>query len=261
MISSCLRNHELIYILIKREILSRYKGSIFGVFWSFFQPLLMLAVYTFVFNITLNSSWNIEHESKAEFALILFSGLILFNLFSECISRAPSLITTHPNYVKKVVFPLEILPCVAVGAAFFQSIISFGVWLLFYICLYGTPHYTLIFLPYVLFPLILIIMGLSWFFASFGVYFRDIQPVVNIFMSVLMFISPIFYPLSALPTKYQKFLFINPLTPVIENMRNILYWGHAPSYSYLFYIFLSMGIAYLGFIWFQKTRKGFADVL
>ena len=262
MVESFLSNYALMCVLVKRDISIRYRGSIIGVFWSFVHPILMLIVYTFVFNVTFNARWSDNHQSKAEFALILFSGLILFNLFSECVSRAPSLIISRANYVKKVVFPLEILPWVSLGSALFQCIVSFAAWLLFYIGLYGLPHPSLLLLPYILLPILLIIMGLSWFFSSLSVYIRDIQPIVTIGMTILMFISPIFYPLSALPNQYQSLMKFNPIAPAIEALRTILYSGHAPSFfNYNLYIIFSFCIAYLGFAWFQKTRKGFSDAI
>lgn len=264
MVASLFRNRELIANLIKREILGRYRGSILGLFWAFFQPVFMLAIYTFVFSVVFKARWNSVggSDSKTEFALVLFAGLIVFNLFSECIGRSPALILSHANYVKKVVFPLEILPWVTLGAAFFQMLMSLSVWLLFYILLFGVPHLTFLLLPLVILPVILITMGLSWIIASLGVYLRDMGQLIGLIIMVFMFLSPIFYPITSLPLEYQSILRFNPLTPVIEAMRDILYWGHIPQLeSYVLYIICSLLFAYLGFAWFQKTRRGFADVL
>lgn len=262
MIASLWRHRALTLVLVKREILSRYRGSILGLFWSFVQPVLMLAIYTFVFSVVFKARWNTGSDSKTEFALVLFAGLIVFNLFSECIARSPTLIISHANYVKKVVFPLEILPWVSLGAAFFQMLMSLMVWLLFYLLLFGMPHITLLLLPFILLPVIFTTMGFAWILASLGVYIRDIGQIIGIVITVLMFLSPIFYPISALPTPYQHILMLNPLTPVIEGIREILFWGRIPSLaSYGIYLMLSMLFASFGFAWFQKTRKGFADVL
>lgn len=255
-------NQELIYALTKREILSRYQGSALGLFWSFFHPVLMLTVYTFVFSVVFKARWHAGSESKAEFALILFAGLIIFNLFSECINRSPSLILAHTNYVKKVVFPLEILPWVTLGAALFQALMSFVVWLIFYLLLFGLPSITIVLLPFMMLPILCLTMGLSWFLASLGVYLRDINQIVGISTTVLMFLSPIFYPISSLPPHYQYLLRFNPLTPAIENIRDVLFWGHMPNMTFFgVYMMTSMVFAWLGFIWFQKSRQGFADVL
>lgn len=256
------RNQELIRALVKREIAARYRGSFLGLLWSFVHPLFMLAIYTFVFSIVFKARWNAESDSKAEFALVLFAGLIIFNLFSECINRAPGLILANTNYVKKVIFPLEILPWVVLGSALFQALMSLAVWLLFYWAIFGIPHATIFLLPILILPIMFITMGLSWMLASLGVYLRDVSQVVGIITTVLMFLSPIFYPISSLPSTYQQLLLFNPLTPAIENLRDILFWGNIPNLkTYAIYLILSIIFSWLGFAWFQKSRKGFADVL
>ena len=255
-------NRDLIISLTKRDILSRYKGSIFGLFWSFFQPVVMLSIYTFVFSVIFEARWNISNNSKTEFALVLFAGLIVFNFFSECLLKAPNLVLSQPNYVKKVIFPLEILPWISIGSALFHLIINIFVWLLCYIIVCGMPYATSLLLPLIILPIILIALGLSWILSSLGVYFRDVGYAVSIFTTILTFLSPIFYPISSIPKDFQFYLKANPLTPAIEGMRNILYWGSAPNFLfYSIFLFLSAGFAWLGFVWFQKTRKGFADVL
>ncbi|MDE2422936.1 MAG: ABC transporter permease [Betaproteobacteria bacterium] len=260
---ACLwRNRELIKALTKREVLGRYRGSAFGLLWSFFNPVFMLVVYTFVFGEVFKARWNAGSESKTEFALVLFAGLIVFNMFAECINRAPSLILSNVNYVKKVVFPLEILPFVGVLSALFHSAVSLGVWLLAYLVLFGVPHLTTFYLPLILLPFVLFIMGLSWTLASLGVYLRDVGQIIGLITSVLMFLSPVFYPATALPEAYRQLLYLNPLTPVIEQTRAVLFFGESPDFIVLaIYWFATFIIALLGFAWFQNTRKGFADVL
>jgi len=233
-----------------------------GLFWSFSNPVLMLAVFTFVFSVVFKARWGSGSDSKMEFALVLFAGLIVFNLFAECINRAPSLILSNVNYVKRVVFPLEILPWVALGSALFHTMVSVGVWLVAYIILYGLPHPTVLLLPLVFLPLILMIMGFSWFLASLGVYLRDVSQFIGIMITVLMFLSPIFYPITALPEKYRPILLLNPLTPALEHTRDVLFWGKTPDTAMLGVYFIATAvIAWLGFAWFQKTRRGFADVI
>jgi lipopolysaccharide transport system permease protein len=262
MIASFWRNRELILAATQREIVGRYRGSILGLLWSFFNPLFMLAVYTFVFSVVFQARWGAGTGSKAEFAMILFAGLIVFGLFSECINRAPQLILANPNYVKKVVFPLEILPSVNLLSALFHGLISLVVWVLAYIFFFGLPHLTALYLPLVLVPLILFILGLSWILSSLGVYLRDVSQFISVITTVLMFLSPIFYPATALPEEYQQFLYLNPLTTVIEQTRDVLFWGKSPDFSLLLvYWIASILMAWLGFVWFQRTRKGFADVL
>lgn len=262
MLASVWRNRELTYALVKREVVGRYRGSFLGILWSFFNPLFMLAVYTFVFSVVFKARWGTGSDSKTEFALVLFAGLMVFNLFSECINRAPSLILANINYVKKVIFPLEILPWVAMGASLFHGAISLGVWLLAYVVFFGMPHITLLYLPLIILPLVLFILGLSWFLSALGVYLRDVSQFIGVITTVMMFMSPVFYSASSLPEKYRGLLLLNPLTPAIEQARAVLFWGHAPDFLLLMSsLLVSASVASLGFAWFQKTRKGFADVL
>lgn len=262
MAASLWRNRDLISALTKREVIGRYRGSVMGILWSFFNPVFMLAVYTFIFSVVFKARWSGGSDSKTEFALILFAGMIVFSLFSECVSRAPSLILSNVNYVKKVVFPLEILPVVALSAALFHLLISVVVWLIFYVIFFGVPHLTMLLLPLILLPLALFLLGISWLLASLGVYLRDVGQVVGVITTAMMFLSPLFYPVSALPEKYQTLLHLNPLTLVIEQTRQALVWGQVPDISSWFlYLISSAVFAVMGFIWFQKTRKGFADVL
>lgn len=262
MLASPWRNRGLIRSLVIREVVGRYRGSVLGIFWSFFHPVFMLAVYTFVFSVVFKARWSGGNDSKTEFALILFAGLLVFNLFAECTNRAPSLILANVNYVKKVIFPLEILPWVSLGSAFFHTIISFGVWVIFYLVFFGIPELTFLLFPLMVLPLVLFTMGLSWLLASLGVYLRDVGQIVGLVVTVLMFLSPIFYPVSALPEEYRALLRLNPLAAVIEQVRGVLIWGALPQWnSFVIQIVLSGLFAWLGFAWFQKTRKGFADVL
>jgi lipopolysaccharide transport system permease protein len=261
-IKSLWRHRELTQALVKRDIVGRYKGSILGIFWSFFHPLFMLAVYTFVFSIVFQARWGGGNDSKAEFALVLFAGLIAFNFFAECISRAPTLILSNSNYVKKLVFPLEILPWVVIGSAMFHSLISLVVWFLGYTLLIGPPQATVILLPITFLPLILLTLGVSWLLSSLGVYLRDMSQLVSILTTVLMFLSPIFYPASAIPDNAKSLLLLNPIAPALEQIRGVLIWGKLPSLqNWLIYLALNSLVTWLGFAWFQKTRRGFADVL
>jgi len=262
MVASLWRHRSLIAASAKREVLGRYRGSVMGILWSFFNPLFMLAVYTFVFSVVFQARWGGGSGSKTEFALVLFAGLMMFNLFAECINRAPGLILSNVNYVKKVVFPLEILPAVTLLAALFHLLISLGVWLLAYVIFFGVPHATVLYLPLIVLPLVVFIMGLGWALASLGVYLRDVSQFIGLITTVLMFLSPIFYPATALPEAYRHLLYLNPLTPVIEQTRDVLFWGKNPDFLMLgLYWLITAIIAWLGFAWFQKTRKGFADVL
>lgn len=256
------RNRLLVGALIKREVLGRYKGSALGLLWSFFNPILMLIIYTFVFSVVFKARWGVQSESKTEFALMLFAGLIVYNLFAECVNKAPSSILSNPNYVTKVIFPLEMIVVVNLGSALFHFLVSLAVWVIAYLVFFGIPHATMLLAPLVLAPLLVAILGISWFLSSLGVYLRDVSQVVGVLTSVLMFLSPIFYPISALPEKYRGWLEVNPLTVVIENMRLILFMGLEPNYIDLTKLMIvSLILLFLGYAWFQKTRKGFGDVL
>jgi lipopolysaccharide transport system permease protein len=262
LIGSLWRNRSLISALVKREVVGRYRGSVIGILWSLLNPIFMLLVYTFVFSVIFKARWSAGSESRTEFALVLFAGLIVFNLFAECVSRSPGLILANVNYVKKVVFPVEILSWVSLGSAMFHGAVSLMVWLIAYFVFFGVPHGTVFLLPLVIVPLAFFIMGISWVLASLGVYLRDVSQFIGMVITTLMFLSPIFYPVTALPEQYRPLLFINPLTPAIELTRDILFWGKSPDFLTLsVYWLVSAGLAWLGFAWFQKTRKGFADVL
>ncbi|QKF49952.1 ABC transporter permease [Pseudomonas graminis] len=262
LIASVWRHRALITAMVKREVIGRYKGSMLGMLWSLFNPIVMLAIYTFVFSVVFKARWSVDSTSKTEFALMLFAGLMIFGLFSECLTRAPSLILNNSNYVKKVVFPLEILPWVTLGSALFHFVVSLTVWLVAYMFLFGTPHLTGLYLPVVVLPLMMLSMGLGWFLASLGVFLRDVGQIVGVLTSVLMFMSPIFYPASALPESYRGYLMLNPLTPIIEDVRRVLFMGTPPEVDQLLISYgISIIVFWLGFAWFQKSRKGFADVL
>lgn len=258
------RNRQLIVQMTKRDVVGRYKGSAMGLAWSFFNPVFMLVVYTFVFSVIFKSRWGGPggDDSKTQFAVLLFVGMIVLSLFSDVLNRAPGLILGNVNYVKKVVFPLEILPVIAVGAALFHSLISLGVLLAAFILFNGYLHWTLVFTPLVLLPLVILTTGLSWILASLGVFLRDVGQTIIIFTTMLMFLSPVFYPITAVPERFRPFIMANPLTFIIEQAREVLIWGHFPDWLGLgIYSLLATAIAWAGYAWFQKTRKGFADVL
>ena len=263
MAASLWRNRNLILALTKREVVGRYRGSVMGMTWSFFNPILMLLIYTFVFSVVFKARWGVGgDESKTVFAIVLFVGMIVHGLFAECLNRAPGLILSNVNYVKKVIFPLEILPWVALGSALFHTAISLLVLLIAQLILTHQLMWTVLLFPLVLLPMVFATMGLAWFLAGLGVYVRDIGQITGMFTTVLMFLSPVFYPISALPEKYQTWLQLNPLTFIIEEGRNTLIFGKMPDIGqWSIMLQVGMFIAWAGFVWFQKTRKGFADVL
>lgn len=252
----------LVRELIGREVVGRYRGSAMGLLWSFFNPVLMLAIYTFVFSVVFRLRWAEGSDSKTEFAIVVFSGMIIHALFAECITRAPGLVLGNPNFVKKVVFPLEVLPWVTMGSALFHAAVSVAVLMAFYLLVNHSLPWTVIYFPLVLAPFVLFTMGVTWWLASLGVYLRDIAQTTGIISTVLLFMSPVFFPVSALPGDYRFAFLLNPLTFVIEQARDVLLWGRAPNWVGLaLYAALGATSAWAGLFWFQKTRRGFADVI
>lgn len=257
-------NRQLIAQMAKREVVGRYKGSAMGLAWSFLSPVFMLVVYTFVFSEIFKSRWGglDADNSKTQFAVVLFVGMIVLNMFSEVLNRAPSLILSNINYVKKVVFPIEILPVIAMSAALFHGLVSIGVLLMAFVLFNGYLHWTIVFLPLVLLPLIILTTGIAWMLSSLGVFLRDVGQTIALATTVLMFLSPVFYPVTAVPEQFRPVIMANPMTFIIEQAREILIWGHTPNWFGLFvYTVAAIVVAWAGYAWFQKTRKGFADVL
>jgi lipopolysaccharide transport system permease protein len=260
---AALWEHRLLVLrLARRDLEARYRGSLLGLFWAVLTPLLMMAVYTFVFSVVFQARWGASSGGKAEFALLLLSGLILFTIFSECLARAPGLMLENVSYIKKVVFPLEILPAVVLAVALVNAAIGFVILELFALVLFGLPPLTTLLFPLILLPLCLVTLGVTWFLASLGVFLRDIRQMIGVLVTMLMFLSPIFYPVSAIPEAYRPVILLNPLTLLLEHTRDALFWGKAPDpLVWLAYTAAAYLVAWLGFAWFQRTRKAFADVV
>jgi len=265
LLKCCWTNRRLILQLITREIKARYRGTLLGIAWAVLVPIIMLAVYTFVFTVVFQARWETQIDNKASFALILFSGLIIFTIFSEAVNRAPGLMMENSSYIKKIVFPLEALPWVSVGVACFNGLISSVVLLSFYLLTLGLPPATALLIPFAVLPPIFITVGLVFFLSSLGVYLRDMQQLIAVTTSLIMFLSPIFYPLTSIPEKIRPFLYLNPLTISLQQCRNLLFWGTGIStedtITYCGYLLVSLLLAHCGFWWFQKTKRGFADVI
>lgn len=256
------RHRDLLWDLTKRDFIGRYKGSMLGVLWSLFNPLLMLAIYTFVFSVAFKAKWGAGEESKVAFAIVLFSGMIIHGFFAECLNRSPGLIISHANYVKKVVFPLEILPWMALLSALMHLLVSLGVLLVFCLLAGLTVHVGTLFIPIILIPLILIMLGLSWLLAALGVYLRDLSQAIGMATTVALFLAPVFYPIDALPEAYQALLTWNPITLPIMQLRDLILWDKPIQWaSWAISLAVGMVVCQVGFWWFQKTRRGFADVI
>lgn len=253
----------LIRQMARREIVSRYRASVLGMLWSFIQPLLMLGIYSFVFGHIMNTRWPVQGaDVPGLFPLILFSGLILHGLLAECLARAPGLVVGQPNFVKKVVFPLEVLPVVMVASALFHFLISLLILLAGVVWVKGSIPVEALLVPLYLAPFLLICLGLGWGVSALGVYVRDVNHVIGLGITMLLFFSPILYPLEMLPEWARPWLMLNPLTLPVEALRLLLLSGQLPPAElWAGYAAASVVIALLGLCFFEKTRKGFADVL
>lgn len=258
-----LRQHSaLLKRLAWREVLIRYRGSWLGLAWTVLNPLLMLAIYSFVFGVVFTPRLTSSTAAgRLDFALSLFAGLIVFNFFAEVLTRAPGLITANPNYVKKVVFPLALLPAAAVVAALFHAGIS-SLILVAALAVTGSLSPWAGALPLAWLPFVLFVLGLSWAFAALGVYLRDIGQIVGMATTALLFLSPVFYPVAALPAALQPWVYCNPLTLPIETTRALLMGGQLPSAGALLtYTLAAAATVATGFAVFEKLKRGFTDVL
>lgn len=260
-----LQNRSLVWQMTKRNVEMRYRGSMLGLVWSFVHPLMMLCVYTFVFSVVFKARWGVEvtgGSGKGAFAVIMFCGMAMFNLFSESINSSSLCVVGNPNFVKKVIFPLEILPFAQVCTTFFLGmawfvLLFFGAWIIL-----GSLSWTMLLLPVILLPLLVFTLGVTYFVASFGVYVRDTPYMIGVILQVLFFATPIFYPINAVPERFRIWLELNPLTVFIDQARSVFLYGQLPNWKFLGCAALvSIVVLQLGFFFFQRTKKGFADVL
>lgn len=254
---------DLLMQIVQRNIQSRYKASMFGLFWMLATPLFMLTIYTFVFSVIFQARWGETFgESKIAFALILFCGISVFSVFSESIHSSVCIIPGNQNYVKKVVFPLELLPAAAALSSFIFGLVSLSILLIGAGLFLHSLSVTALCLPLILLPLLLLSTGLAWFIASLGAYFRDLQHVVGIVLQMLFFMTPIFYPIERVPESLRILVKINPLALIVDQSRRILIFGQWPAWGELLLLFgISLVVFQLGYVWFMKTKRGFADVL
>jgi len=260
--ATAIQNRSLTIELSKREILGRYRGASFGLLWSLISPFLMLAVYTFAFGNILKSRWPQTGQEHHSFALILFMGLIVHGFFAECMNRSPQLIVGNSNYVKRVIFPLEILPWPMVLSALFHLMMNLLAFIVLQIVLDSQVNWTIVLFPVVIAPLVLLALGVAWALAALGVYFRDISQITGVLTTALLFTSTAIMPMSAVGLREQWIFQLNPLTFIIDQSREVALWGHLPDWSGLgLYGIAALIVAYMGYSAFMATRKGFADVL
>jgi len=258
------REHfNLIWEFLKRDIAGRYRGTSLGPIWSLLVPLLMLAIYTLVFGAIFKSRFGYSNgEGVQDFALGLFCGLNIFNFFSEVMTRSPGLILQYPNYVKKVVFPLEIFSFTTTGAALFHFLVANIPLILGFVIIDHRIPFGFAWLLLLLLPLILILLGTSWILSALGVFIRDISELLPPAMTVLMFTSAIFYPISAAPDFIQTVLRLNPLALLIESARQALFLNLPPTVNeFGALVLFGLFLATAGYVFFMKSKPAFSDVI
>jgi len=263
MIKGLLSHKYLFLQMLKREVQQRYRGSQLGFLWAFVYPILMLLVYTFVFGFVMKAKWGVPGQDNLEFGIILFAGLLCHSLLAEVMIGSVNLITGNAQYVKKVVFPLEILSLVSLANALFHMFLGLGILLLIYLITGNSLHMTALLAPIVLAPLVIFLLGVSWFVSVLGVYLRDLSQVMGVFMTVLLFMGPIVYPFSLIPSALQPYVYwLNPLTVIVEQFRAVVLFGQMPNWQDLgLYTLGAIAMLLLGQWFFKRTREGFADVI
>ena len=261
--SGLLKNRRLIWQMILRDISSRYKGTFFGLFWAIVTPIFMLAIYSFVFTKIFNGRWDLPDASgQFDFAIILFLGLILYNLMAEVITVSPKLILNNKNFVKKVVFPLEVLPAISIGTAVFHAMLSVVILLIFQLFARQYIPFTFWFFPLMVVPFLFLTMGISLILAALGVFIRDLNQIIRPLMTALLFLAPIVYPTSLLPEQVQPLILLNPLSFIVEQARDVVIIGKLPNVmGWVYYTLVSLFVFILGSFIFNRSKKAFADVL
>jgi lipopolysaccharide transport system permease protein len=266
MLRSLWRYRDLVRQFTLREVMVRHKGTSLGILWAIVQPLLILGIYTFVFGVIFQNRWtHLRGPDWANFPLNFFTGYLIFGLFAETVNRSPSLIIEHPNLVRKVVFPLEILPLTCLGAGLIYFSISVGLLIVVMLIIMHSIPWTIVLVPLTLLPLIMLALGISWIFASLGAFIRDFKQVVPVLTQLLFFITPVFYDVSAIPEPYREIIRINPLGTIVEVGRKCLLWGQPPSVEEWIRLGVVTALAFavmiIGYAWFSKSKRGLADVL
>lgn len=233
-----------------------------GAGWLLLQPLMLLGIYTLVFSLLFETKWGQAVESRGEFGLFLFSGVLLYSIFSECVNEAPGLMLKHQPYIVQIRFPIEILPWVSLVSSFYLFFCGSLVLLFFHLLVVGLPPPGWFMLPVVLVPIALFTLGVTWFLSSVGVYFRDLSQLTVTFTTALLFLSPVFYPASRIPGSLRTLYDLNPFAILLEASKHLLFFGDAPDWSGLVVVGVaSFAVAVMGHAWFVQTRRGFADVV
>lgn len=257
------RHYDLLSQFTRRGVSDRYRGSALGFAWALLTPLALLATYTFVFGVIFKARWGLdENEGLGDFALVLFTGLIAFNVFSDPIVAAPALLRRYPNFIKKVVFPLEVLGISSVASAVIHSLFSLMIVIVGALALHHSLHWTIIYLPLYYLPLAFLTIGLCWFLSALGLFLRDLVHLIGLLVQLLMFLSPIFYPVRIVPPRLRWVFELNPLSVIIEGFRRSILWGQFPEWAALAWLWpVSLLVLCLGYWIFSRLKPGFADVL
>jgi lipopolysaccharide transport system permease protein len=259
-VSDLWRHRYLLGQLVKRDVLLRYRGAMFGVLWIFLSPLFMLVIFAFVFGQVFQARWPQQYGGGLPFWLLLYCGLITFNIFAETVSRAPASVRGYPSFVKKVIFPVTILPVVPLGAALVHGVFNFLL-LLAALAWTGNLHGQIALFPLLIAPVLLLALGISWFVAAWGVYIKDMTQIIPIFVQMLLFMSPVFYPASAVPAALRPLYCYNPLGAVIETTRSALSGLPIDWTSWCLALAFCLAASMLGYAFFQHSREEFADAL
>lgn len=257
-----IENRYLIAQLVRRELALKYTGSILGTMWVVITPLLMLAIYTIFFSVVIKAKWSGAGFESDSFALLLFAGLLVHAFYSEILVSAPHIIVSNVNYVKKIIFPIEVLAIVQTLTASVALVVNLFLLIIFIAIFDGLPSVSILFCFLLALPLFFVGLGTSWILSALGVFFRDISQISGLISAALLFASPVFYPVSALPDQYQRFLYLNPLTFLIEQMRIVTLADELPDFAMLsLYIIGASLFSYASFYFVRKVSRGFADAL
>lgn len=256
------RNRNLLFHLTRRDITSKFKGSYAGLIWSFLNPLFLLVVYTFVFSVIMKAKWGLKDEGNLDFAIVLFAGLIVFNMYAEATNRAANIINDNKNYVKKVVFPLNILPIIIVNSSFFNGLISYLILFIALLLFKNTLNYQCALVLVLIVPIYLMTLGLTYFISAISVFVRDVGQVISIFNMAFMFLSPIFFPMERMPEKFQFIASMNPIAYIVTQVRDTLIFSKGFNWhGYCLATLTSFIIFFIGFWIFTSLKKDFADVI
>lgn len=256
-------HQDLIQAILRREIADRFKGSAAGWIWAVVAPLLAITVYTFAFTSSLKLPMADNAAGpKVGYALFIFSGIIVFNFWSEMAFRAPMLLHEYTHFIKQTIFPSDMLAVISTLRATLYTLISIGVMLAFQLLVVGSLPWTVLLMPLTFIPFMAFLIGMSWFLCALGAFTRDAGYLMINIVPLFMFATPIFYPHDALPAPGNFLIYINALTAYVEVMRDIVLLGKLPNpLVYLWTLFTSVFTFYFGYWFFDRYRNVIVDVI